>query len=242
MRIYFFWNDPLNSLVVLLFVLLPTFAALAPGLALALRARRRVAKVVARAGSPSIEELIDGAGAASAILAAGGAPGVRVITAKGPLATFYDPWHQELRLSKAVAEGRAPEALGIAAHEAGHALQEARGYWPSKARPLLILAARLGTGVAWMTLLAGLLMIEPDLTFRGALLYSAAVLALLPLQVVERDANRRTRAALTRAGLGESPTTADEAFQEALEAARWVEIASTLPNPRAWWSRRPGLF
>ncbi len=238
MNVQFFWDDPLSLFVMLLMHFVPVLMPLVPGLLVALWARRQLARVESRSADPSsIESAIDGAGAASAILAAGDASGRRILTAKGPLANFYDPSRGELRLSKAVALGRTPEALGLAAHEAGHALQDAQGYWPLKARTPLVLAAKLGNGVAWMTLLAGTLMLTPILCLLGAVLYTAVVLALLALQVIERDANRRSRGVHPLNGLEESPTTTDEPFLQALDAARWAEIAATLPNPRAWWRK-----
>ena len=230
-----FWNDPFEAVMLILyhygFALLP----MVPALAVAIWARRRVAGVASRADQPGVELPIDGAGAASATLEAGGAPGRSLVVAEGPLANFYDPSRRELRLSRAAFEGRTPEAVGIAAHEAGHALQDAQAYRPLRLRTPVIFAAKLGSLAAWMSILAGVVMLNPRLCERGASLYLALMIALLALQVVERDANRRSRAATPPEGLG-GPDA--DAFRRAFEAARWVEIASTLPIPRP--RRSPG--
>lgn len=230
----FFWDDPLASLFFASITFAPAVAPIIPGIVLALWARRRVAGVEA-ADRAAVACALDGAEAASAVLTAAGVPARTVVVAAGPLATFYDPSRREVRLSRAVAEGRSPQALGLAVHEAGHALQHARGNLLFALRTPVALGARLGSGVAWMTFLFGFLVLDPTFCFAGAVLSSAMVLALLALQVVERDANRRGLAAWTP---GETP--AEGPFRDALDAARWADIAATLPM--GWWSRRAGLF
>jgi uncharacterized protein len=217
-----YWDDPAHTVVILLITFLPALLPLVPGLALVLWARRRIA----RAGSTAVEAPVDGASAASAILEAAGVSGPRIVPATGPLANFYDPSRKELRLSRTVLEGRTPRALAIASHEAGHAIQDAQGYWPSRLRVPLVLGAKLGSGVAWMTLLASLLMLNPDLIYRGGILFSAIALFLLAFRVIERDANRRSRNAGALAGLGEP-------FERALDATAWGDLAAMLPG----WKR-----
>ena len=215
-----FWDSPANAIMLLLVALLPALVTLVPGLALVLWARRQVA----RAGSTAVEAPVDGATAAAAILEAAGVSGPKIVAATGPLANFYDPLRKELRLSRDVLEGRTPRALAIASHEAGHAIQDAQGYWPMRLRVPLVLGARLGKGVVWMILIAGILLIFPDLVYRGGILFTALALLLLALQVIERDANRRSRNAGALAGLG-AP------FDNALEATAWLDLAALLP---AW--------
>lgn len=229
----FFWDTPFESSVVFLLTMVPAVLPVVPGLLLALWARRRVAA----AETSAAEMPIDGAEAAAAVLQAGGAEGRAVVVATGPLANFYDPNRKEIRLSESVFSGRTPAALGTAAHEAGHALQDAQGYWPFRLRTPLTLAARLCCGVALMSAFAGLVMLNPGLCVRGACLYSAAVFALLCLQVIERNANRRVHAAAPFAGLGPASEDPTEPLSLALNAAAWSDIAATLPTPRGMWPR-----
>jgi Zn-dependent membrane protease YugP len=217
-----FWDDPARTSLLLLFALVPALLPMVTGLALVFWARRRIA----RAGATAVEAPVDGATAAAAILEAAGVSGTSIVPATGPLANFYDPARKELRLSRAFLEGRTPRALAIASHEAGHAIQDAQGYWPSRLRVPLVLGAKLGTGVALMSCLAGLLMLYLDLIFRSGLLFSAIAIFLLALQVIERDANRRSRNAGALAGLGEP-------FESALDATTWDDLAAMLPS----WKR-----
>ena len=229
----FFWDTPFESSVVFLLTMVPAVLPVVPGLLLALWARRRVAA----AETSSAEMPTDGAGVAAAILRAGGAPDRAVVVATEPLADFYDPYRKEIRLSESVFSGRTPAALGVAAHEAGHALQDAQGYRPFLLRTPSVLAARLCCGVAWMSAFAGLVMLNPGLCTRGALLYSATVFVLLCLRVVERDANRRIWAVGPFTGLDAPPESSAEPFRAALDATTWSDIAATLPTLRGVWPR-----
>jgi uncharacterized protein len=217
-----FWDDPTHALVLLLLTFVPALLPMVLGLALVLWARRRITRAVATA----VEAPIDGATAAAALLEAADVSGPRIVSATGPLANFYDPTRKELRLSRAILEGRTPRALAIASHEAGHAIQDADGYWPSRLRVPLVLGAKLGCGVAWMTFIAGFLMFYPGLIFQGGILFLAVAGLLFALQVIERDANRRSRNAGALAGLGEP-------FESAFEAATWGDLAAMLPG----WKR-----
>jgi Zn-dependent membrane protease YugP len=235
MRFQFFWDEPYGSFLSLLFQLSTTLTVLGIGLALTIIAHRRIGRVqeIDDGGGVNAEEFV------SAILKAGQANGWSVVRATGPLANFHDPNQREVRLSAGVAGSRTPEALGIAAHQAGHALRQARGEWFSKARVACVIGSKLASGVAWLTLLAGILMLSPMLCERAAFLYTAAVLGLVALQPGEADANHRASMAIAEAGLDASWTEAEKvALGKALEAARWVEIASTLPGPRRWWIPR----
>jgi len=226
----FRFDDPVTSVVIWVYNLGPEVPPLAPALALALWARRRGARNAQAEG----EATPDGASVAAAVLAAGGATDVNVVEAARPLADFYDPSRREVRLSAGVFHGRTPSAGGIAAHEAGHALQDAQGAWSVRLRTPLVLGTRLVSGVGWMAVVAGGLMYDGGLFRIGVGLYSAAVVALLALQPVERDANRRAGAALDAASAG-GETGYVAALRHAMDAAAWSDIAATLPVPRRAW-------
>ena len=230
----FRFDDPVTSVVIWVYNLGPEVPPLAPALALAVWARRREAKNAAADGGA----MPDGASVAAAVLAAGGAEGVRVVEAAGPVADFYDPSRREVRLSAGVFHGRTPCAGGIAAHEAGHALQDAQGSWSVRLRPPLVLGTRLVAGVGWMAVVAGALMYDGGLFRIGVVLDSVAVVALLALLPVERDANRCARAVMdaARTAGGKEP---DSALLHAMDAAAWSDVAATLPVPRRARPSRP---
>ena len=135
----FFWDDPINSAVVVLLAMLPALLAMAPGLALAARARRLASRV-----DPSADESeIDGAGLASAILGTISASAPAIVRASGPLANFYDPGNREVRLSEGVAAGRTPEALGAAATPILPYRFQSACSGPCRLYPIIILALSL---------------------------------------------------------------------------------------------------
>jgi Zn-dependent membrane protease YugP len=232
MRYYFFWNEPYHSVVSFFFQFSWTFFILAISLPIPILARRRIGRARAGASISPADFALDGAGFASKILETTSISGWTIVRGTGPLANFTDPARRELRLSAAVAGRQTLEALAIASHQAGQAIQDSRWRWVCRGRAALILGAKLAVGVAWLTLIAGFLMLTPFLTDRGAFLSAGALVALLVLQMFEADANRRALLAIRQAGLDESWTVEErEAFGKALEAARWVEIASALPIP-----------
>jgi Zn-dependent membrane protease YugP len=223
------WGDPLAALLLLTYHFLPALLPLAPSLALAFWARRRVAA----AARPTTEAPVDGAGLVTALLAAGGVSGVTAVAVSGPLAPFYDPSRHEVRLPPAVYSGRTPWALGLAAREAGHAMQHARRYLPLGLRTALVPALWLGSRVAWMTCLAGLVMLSPPLCLGGAWLHLAAVVSLWVLGAMDRDAGRRVLTLLPVTPLGAAGPAGYDPVRRAVDAASWSDLAATLPLP---WS------
>jgi len=146
----------------------------------------------------------------------------------GQLTDHYDPSHKVLRLSEPVFDGRSLAALGVAAHEAGHALQDARGYSPLVVRNLLVPAASFGSSAAWIVFFVGMLMQWGGLIIAGMVLFSAVVLFQLVNLPVEFDASRRAREQLLATGLiapDEEPTVA-----RVLNAAALTYVAGTLTS------------
>jgi Zn-dependent membrane protease YugP len=230
MRYHFFWDQPYPSVVAFFYQFFLTLMALSFVLATGILARRRIKQARLGWSEFSSESTFNGAVFASEILKSGTASGWMIVKGTGPLANFADPFRRELRLSEGVAGGRTIEALAIASHQAGHILADSRNCWRSRARVTLILGSKLAILAAWLTLLAGALMLSPALTDRGALLAASTVLTLLVLQVFEGEANRRALLTIREASLDEAWTTEQkQGFARVLEAARWVEIASTLP-------------
>ncbi len=120
----------------------------------------------------------------------------------GQLTDHYDPGHKVLRLSEGVYAGRSVAALGIAAHEAGHAIQDASHYPGLIVRNAIVPVAGLGSTVFWILILAGMFLGMFRLIIAGIILFSATVVFQLINLPVEFDASRRARQMLLSTGHG----------------------------------------
>ncbi len=144
---------------------------------------------------------LTGLQAAEILLQAEGLDHVGLEMVPGALTDHYDPRTKVLRLSAEVARTPSVAALGIVAHECGHALQDARGSLLLRARGALVPAANLGSQLAPYLILLGALFDATGLIQMGLLLFSAAVAFTLITLPVEIDASRRALAMLRRNGL-----------------------------------------
>lgn len=167
-----------------------------------------------------------GAEAARELIRQRGAQGVRVEETPGFLSDHYDPGAKVLRLSPDVFHGRSLAALGVAAHEAGHAIQHATGYGPLKFRSWVVKPAMIGSNMGTMIAGLGLAAQSTGLIWVGVLLFSAFVLFTLVTLPVEFDASNRAVLALEQAGMidrAEVPGT-----RAVLRAAAMTYVASAL--------------
>lgn len=119
---------------------------------------------------------------------------VRVERVDGFLSDHYDPRARVLRLSSKVYDGRSLASIGVAAHEAGHAVQHAQGFAALQFRTMIVPVASIGTQLAWPLFFIGLLFHMTGLLYAGIVLFSAAVLFQLVTLPVEIDASRRALA------------------------------------------------
>lgn len=232
------WEDRVGHVLLWIYLLTPSFLALAPAVGAIVWSRRRLREAFRAAEGPGPTAGVTGARMASAILGSAGVRGVSVVTASGPPADFYDPGLREIRLSRPVFEGSSPAAQAVAAHEAGHALQ---GPWALALRTGLLFASGLAGWAGVLVIAAGFLYKFEELTFWGTLLVAASALAALTLLPIERDANRRARRAIADADLGaaiESP-----AFRGALDTLPFAPLAAILPagRPRVEIRGRDGV-
>jgi len=143
----------------------------------------------------------------------------------GQLSDHYDPRARVLRLSEQVHDGRDLAAIGIAAHEAGHALQHASGYWPLGLRSISVPIARLGGMVGLPLALVGLGMRSLPLTLVGLGLFASIVLFQLITLPVEIDASRRAVAALRGSGLLETEEE-EKGVRSVLSSAAMTYLAA----------------
>lgn len=137
-----------------------------------------------------------GSQAADHILRSNGVYGVAIETASGFLGDHYDPRTRTLRLSRDVYQSTSLAALGVAAHEAGHALQHADGYLPLQVRSLLVPITSVGSTMAWPVLLMGFLFHSAMLFKWGVIFFSSVVAFQMITLPVEFNASYRALRAL----------------------------------------------
>ena len=144
---------------------------------------------------------LTGAQAADKMLKASGVTNVKIEHVNGFLSDHYDPSVNTLRLSDAVYGSNSLSALGVACHEAGHALQKANNYAPMGLRTLLVLPANLGSKFSYVLIHGGAAMQQPFLIKAGIILFTAAVAFSVVTLPVEWDASARAKKALVTAGI-----------------------------------------
>lgn len=151
---------------------------------------------------------------------------VRIERVSGRLTDHYDPQAKVLRLSPQTMDGANVAALGVAAHETGHALQDADAYAPLQLRTACVRTAGIGSQAAWPLFLAGLIFNFRPLVLIGIALYTAMVVFTLVTLPVELNASRRALTLLENGGYltsGEMPGA-----RSVLSAAALTYVASAL--------------
>jgi Zn-dependent membrane protease YugP len=202
------------------------FLAIAPAVLLAMWAQWRVhASFAAAAQQPAP---LSGAAAARHILDSAGATDVAIEQVPGQLSDHYDPRSKVLRLSSQVYGSRSLAAVGIAAHEAGHALQDHQGFSLMALRNAAVGVANVGSGAGLMVFMVGLALALKPLAWLGIAMFGATVLFQLINLPVEIDASNRAKAQLVDLGIvpgGEMPHV-----NRVLNAAAWTYVAATLQS------------
>ena len=171
---------------------------------------------------------IRGAEAAQAVMQSAGITDVEIVEVEGELSDHYDPMNKRLALSSLNYHGTSLAALGVAAHEAGHAIQHKIGYAMMTVRQTLAPATQIASGVANLVLIIGIVLISSS--FGGTLLTLGAVaLGIICLfqfvtLPVEFDASRRAKIQLVKLGiLGEDEM---KGVNETLDAAALTYVAA----------------
>jgi uncharacterized protein len=172
-----------------------------PALLLSIYAQIKIKSTYSRFSQVPTARGVTGAQAAQMILKAAGIHDVAVEVTRGNLTDHYDPRGKVLRLSEEVYAGRSVASVGVAAHEAGHAIQDARGYAPMKLRGSLVPVTSLGSNLAWPLLLIGFILHQQTLLMAGILFFSLAVLFQIVTLPVEFNASSRALAALPASGI-----------------------------------------
>lgn len=211
------WFDP----VYLLFAL--------PGLVLSLWATFYVKSTFAKYAHVASRRGLTGAEAARAMLEAAGVRGVGIERAHGWLSDHYDPLSRTLRLSEAVHDSRSLSAIGVACHEAGHALQHATGFGLLTLRSAMVPATNIASTLSYILILIGFLLHTQTgqrFILMGAVLFSVSVLFALVTLPVEWNASARAKAAMVGGGIV-SVQEADDAGR-VLNAAFMTYVASAV--------------
>ena len=203
----------------------PTYFLLIPGLLLALYAQFKVSSTFAHyKGVPSRVHMT-GAEIARAILDSNGCRDVRIERVAGSLTDHYDPENGVLRLSSEVYGSMSVAALGVAAHEAGHAIQDAQDYAPLRIRANLVPIANIGSGMAIPLFMLGLLMSWEPLLKIGIFAFAFSVLFYVVTLPVEFNASRR---AVTVLASGYLPQDEVKGVKAVLSAAALTYVAAAL--------------
>ena len=143
---------------------------------------------------------LTGEEAARMVLEMNGVTGVTIEPVAGELTDHFDPKTNTIRLSRGVYDVTSVAAVGVAAHEAGHAVQYAVGYSPIKIRTAIIPVTQIGSYLSWPLLLIGILLGSDTLAMAGVLLFCAVVAFQLVTLPVEFNASNRALEALGASG------------------------------------------
>lgn len=145
---------------------------------------------------------LTGAQTAERILQSQGIYDVSIQRVSGRLTDHYDPRNKTLNLSDAVYNNASIAAVGVAAHECGHAIQHAKGYAPLAFRSALVPIANLGSQLSWVFIILGILFsMNQTLLYIGIIMFSAAVLFQLVTLPVEFNASGRALNLLSETGI-----------------------------------------
>lgn len=197
-----------------------------PALLLAIYAQIRVSGTYGKYAKIANMRGITGVAAAKSLLASEGLYDVTIEGTPGPLTDHYDPKSKTLRLSQGVYGSPSVAALGIVAHEVGHAVQDHKGYLPLRLRTGLVPLANVGSTLAFALFFLGFLIHWPGFFWIGIALFTAAVLFALVTLPVEFNASRRARAMLSNNGLVSMQEM--DATRAVLSAAALTYVAALL--------------
>ncbi len=172
-----------------------------PALALSLWASWRTHSAFKKYSRVRTLRGLTGAQAAQEMLRRAGIPDVQVVPTHGFLSDHYNPANRTLALSEATYASNSVAAVGVACHEAGHAIQHAEGYKPLWLRSALVPTASLGSSAGYFVMLGGLLFHSANLVYFGALLFSAVLLFQIVTLPVEFDATARAKRLAVETGV-----------------------------------------
>ena len=202
------------------------FIFIAPAVLLMIWAQFRIKSTYHSA--MQVDARLTGAAAARYILDQAGLHNVGIEQTPGQLSDHYDPRAKVLRLSPDVFNSRSAAAVGIAAHEAGHALQDAKNYAPLVIRNLAVPAAMVGPTASIILIVIGAAMQSAGLILLGIIAYAGVVFFQVVNLPVEFDASNRAKKILTDYQIVDDAGAV--AVRKVLNAAGWTYVAATLQS------------
>jgi hypothetical protein len=177
------------------------FLFVLPGLALSMWASWRVKSTFNKYSKVRTIRGLTGAEAASELLRSAGIGDVRIVRSHGVLSDHYNPVTRTLALSEPVYDSDSVAAVGVATHEAGHAIQHARHYAPLWVRSALVPTANIGSSIGYFVMMIGLFMASTNMVLVGAMLFSAVLLFQIVTLPVEFNASSRAKALVVDHGI-----------------------------------------
>lgn len=205
----------------------PTYVLVLIGVVISLAASGMVKSAFSKYSKVTNSRGITGAEAAERVLHSAGIYDVRIERVSGNLTDHYDPRSKVLRLSDSVYGQMSVAAVGVAAHECGHAIQHAKGYAPLKLRSTLVPIANFGSKIAWPLILIGLLFSNETSIFLlniGIIAFSAAVLFQIITLPVEFNASNRAIRMIADTGMMQGQEI--KSARKVLNAAALTYVAS----------------
>ena len=197
-----------------------------PCLILSLICSARVRSTFAKYSKVPNSRNMTGAQAAHAVLSAHGVSDVRIEPVGGNLTDHFDPRTKVIRLSESVYNATSVAAVGVACHEAGHAVQHNEGYLPNKIRSAIVPVANIGSRMSWILIVIGMLLpVRYNFVITiGIILFSASVIFTLVTLPVEFNASSRALATIKEKDL----LTAEEykGAKSTLSAAAMTYVAA----------------
>jgi hypothetical protein len=208
------------------------FLFMIPGLLIAAWAQWKVKGTYAKYQNVRTRSGITGAEVAAMLLRARGLTDVTVEPTQGFLSDHYDPRKRVLRLSEGNYHSNSIAAVGVAAHEAGHALQHADRYAPLQFRSAIVPAVQFGSSLAWIFLFGGMFLaaagswIGQPLLIAGLICFGLALVFSLVTLPVEINASRRALALVSSAGILQGEE--NDAARQVLTAAAYTYVAAVV--------------
>jgi len=197
-----------------------------PTMLLAMWAQFKVKGAYTRWAAQPNNARLTGAESARRMLHAAGLD-LAIEESQGSLSDHYDPRSRTLRLSPDVYHGRSVAALGIACHEAGHAIQHAEKYPLLQFRSAIVPFTSVGSWLAWPLIIGGMLLSWANLAFLGVVVFGVVVLFQLVTLPVEFDASARAKDQLRRMNMLRSETEV-QGVAQVLNAAAMTYVAATV--------------
>lgn len=197
-----------------------------PGFLLSLWASARTKSAFSKYGK--VRARMTGAQAARSMLNQAGLYDVKVNRAQGFLSDHYNPATRSLALSPDVHDRPSIAAVGVACHEAGHAIQHANSYAPLQLRSALVPMASIGSTLSWIVIFAGAVLASAGMIQLGIVLFSATVAFQLVTLPVEFDASKRAKELVVNYGILAPQERVG--VDKVLNAAAWTYVAAAVTS------------